>query len=223
MPKVSGLLFIPGKEKTCASNAGLFHFSGFCRGRGIGLDLEWLPADCATHCLPQALCICTSVTRCEYIRVSSAPTSMLATVTDAHMPGDLVQSAGEVFWLSSLFLIPRKEKARASNAGLFHFCGFCRGRGIGLGLEWLPADCATHCLPQALCICTSVTRCEYILVSSAPTSMLATVTDAHMPGDLVQSAGEVLWLSLLFRPMITGAPVLGVGGKPLAWGGGGLY
>ncbi|WP_412502784.1 hypothetical protein [Shewanella chilikensis] len=29
---------------------------------------------------------------------------MLATVTDAHMPGDLVQSAGEVLWLSSLFL-----------------------------------------------------------------------------------------------------------------------
>jgi hypothetical protein len=28
---------------------------------------------------------------------------------------------------------------------------------------------------------------EYILVSSAPTSILATVTDAHMPGDLVQS------------------------------------
>ncbi|WP_222105509.1 hypothetical protein, partial [Shewanella algae] len=37
-----------------------------------------------------------------------------------------------------------------------------------------------------------------ILVSSAPTSMLATVTDAHMPGDLVQSVGEVLWLSSLF-------------------------
>ena len=54
---------------------------------------------------------------------------MLATVTDAHMPGDLVQSAGEVFWLSLLFLlfIPRKEKACASNAGLFHFSGFCRG------------------------------------------------------------------------------------------------
>ncbi|WP_287590759.1 group II intron maturase-specific domain-containing protein [Shewanella sp.] len=30
---------------------------------------------------------------------------MLATVTDAHMPGDLVQSAGEVFWLSSLFVL----------------------------------------------------------------------------------------------------------------------
>ncbi len=148
MSKVSGLLFIPGKEKARASNAGLFHLSGFCRGWESGLGLEWLPADCATHCLPQALCICTSVTRCEYIRVSSAPTSMLATVTDAHMPGDLVQSAGEVFWLSSLFS--------------FRFSGFCRGRGSGLGLEWLPADCATHCLPQALRICTSVTRCEYI-------------------------------------------------------------
>jgi hypothetical protein len=99
---------------------------------------------------------------------------------------------------SFFLLIPRKEKARASNAGLFHFSGFCRGRESGLGLEWLPADCATHCLPQALCICTSVTRCEYILVSSAPTSMLATVTDAHMPGDLVQSAGKVFWLSSLF-------------------------
>ncbi len=85
-----------------------------------------------------------------------------------------------------------------SNAGLFYSSGFCRGRGSGLGLEWLPADCATHCLPQALCICTSVTRCEYILVSSAPTSMLATVTDAHMPGHLVQSAGKMLWLSSLF-------------------------
>ncbi|GAB1108359.1 MAG: hypothetical protein Sw2PiBPW_39060 [Shewanella algae] len=44
MPKVSGLLFIPGKEKARASNAGLFHLSGFCRGRGSGLGLEWLPA-----------------------------------------------------------------------------------------------------------------------------------------------------------------------------------
>ncbi len=169
MPKVSGLLLIPRKEKARASNAGLFHFSGFCRGRVSGLGLEWLPADRATHCLPQALCICTSVTRCEYVLVSSAPTSMLATVTDAHMPGDLVQSAGEVLWLSSLF----------------H-----RGRGSGLGLQWLPADCAIHCLPQALCICTSVTRCEYVPVSSAPTSMLATVTDAHMPGHLVQSVSD---------------------------------
>ena len=167
--------------------------------------MQWLPADCATHCLPQALCICASVTRCEYVLVSSAPTSMLATVTDAHMQGDLVQSAGEVFWLSSLFLTlsfclfrKRKRPVLRTRAGLFQFSGFCRGRRSGLGLEWLLADCATHCLPQALCICTSVTRCEYILVSSAPTSMLATVTDAHMPGHLVQSAGKVLWLSSLF-------------------------
>jgi hypothetical protein len=47
------------------------------------------------------------------------------------MLGDLVRPAGEVLWLSSLFL-----------------------------------------------------------VSSAPTSMLATVTDAHMPGDLVQFAND---------------------------------
>ncbi len=95
MPKVSGLLLIPRKEMVCASNAGLFNFRGFCQGWESGLGLEWLPADCATHCLPQALCICTSVTRCEYVLVSSAPTSMLATVIDAHMPGDLVQSASD--------------------------------------------------------------------------------------------------------------------------------
>ena len=96
------------------------------------------------------------------------------------------------------FAYSEKGKGPRIERGPFLFQRFLPRSGSGLGLQWLPADCATHCLPQALCICTSVTRCEYILVSSAPTSMLATVTDAHMPGDLVQSAGEVFWLSSLF-------------------------
>ncbi len=35
MPKVSGLLLIPRKEKARVRYAGLFHFSGFCQGRGV--------------------------------------------------------------------------------------------------------------------------------------------------------------------------------------------
>ncbi|BCV38214.1 hypothetical protein TUM17377_35420 [Shewanella chilikensis] len=41
--------------------------------------------------------------------------------------------------------------------------------------------------------------------------MLATVTDAHMPGDLVQSAGEVLWLSSLFPAVLTLSDAKGIG------------
>ncbi|HCD13346.1 MAG TPA: hypothetical protein DEQ41_06310 [Shewanella sp.] len=50
---------------------------------------------------------------------------MLATVTDAHMPGDLVQSVGEVFWLSSFFcclFVPGKEKVSAEGGGLVWVC-----------------------------------------------------------------------------------------------------
>jgi hypothetical protein len=54
---------------------------------------------------------------------------MLATVTDAHMPGDLVQSAGEVFWLSSLFLI--KKAPILNSIGAFVYSE----KGKGLRLE----------------------------------------------------------------------------------------
>jgi hypothetical protein len=45
---------------------------------------------------------------------------MLATVTDVHMPGDLVQFASEVFWLSSLF--PSVSAVSAEGGGVVWGC-----------------------------------------------------------------------------------------------------
>ncbi|TVL19008.1 hypothetical protein AYJ02_02160 [Shewanella algae] len=67
---------------------------------------------------------------------------MLATVTDAHMPGDLVQSAGEVFWLSSLFLhsfffaYSEKGKGLRIERGAFPFQRFLprAGEWFGFGM-----------------------------------------------------------------------------------------
>ncbi|OIN06695.1 hypothetical protein BFS86_18900 [Shewanella algae] len=55
---------------------------------------------------------------------------MLATVTDAHMPGHLVQSAGEVFWLSSLFLFAYSEKGK----------GPCFERGLAFSISVVSAE-----------------------------------------------------------------------------------